>query len=442
MPSDLHGSPGSSAASSSAHRSARAFVAQAGRWRLAILPILIGVAFLGWRFSPQGEVAEWKVAPADQAANASAAKPSKAPAWLGARGSSGADIEQPVGDMGDPAAQLALWNKRLARSQEVLDNYRKITRYPHDSRPAGEHGDQMYPNQPVVEEKRLYKPGDELKGNVRLRTSQERIFVAGRESVLFTITAFDGDGAVLPVNIISAGIIDPPQGGKASTRALLRASFNDGGVEGDAAAGDGTLSYRLTPALQGFADYTGQLRLDMTIEVAGQSGYTYFDIYYTPEPPAIWAGSVREVIENGSLNLYLKVQVRVPGRYVATGRLDDFTGKPFALTVFNEELAAGTQEIPLRAFGKLVLDNQPAFPLRLRDVDGFLLKEDSFPDRALMPRLPGLVHMTKTYPMSVFSDAEWQSEERDRYLREFIKDVDLAKKKIDDLGKLIGKGGK
>ena len=56
--------------------------------------------------------------------------------------------------------------------------------------------------------------------------------------------------------------------------------------------------------------------------------------------------------------------------------------------------------------------------LLLRDVDGFLLKEDAFPDRALMPRLPGLVHMSKRYPMSVFSDAEWQSEERDRYLRE------------------------
>lgn len=387
-------------------------------------------------------MAEWKVSPAEQTARASAGNQSKAPAWLGTRNPAESDADRPVGSMDDPAVQLALWNKRLARSQEVLDNYRKITRYPHDSRPADEHGDQLYPNQPIVEDKRLYKPGDELKGNVRLRTTQERIFVAGRESVLFTITAFDGDGVVVPINIIAAGIIDPPQGGKASTRTALRPAFNDGGTDGDVAAGDGTLSYRFTPALQGFADYTGQLRLDMTIEVNGQSGYTYFDMYYTPEPPAIWAGAVREVIENGSLNLYLKVQVRVPGRYVATGRLDDFTGKPFALAVFNEELAAGTQEIPFRAFGKLVLDNQPAFPLRLRDVDGFLLKEDSFPDRALMPRLPGLVHMTKRYPMSVFSDAEWQSEERDRYLREFMKDVDLAKKKIDDLGKLIGKGGK
>ncbi len=406
------------------------------------MPILIGAIFLAWRFTSQNEIAEWKVPPADQAAKVSANKQSKAPAWLGTRNSAEADADRTAGNMDDPAMQLALWNKRLARSQEVLDNYRKITRYPHDSRPADEHDDQMYPNRPIVEDKRLYKPGDELKGNVRLRTTQERIFVAGRESVLFTITAFDGDGAVVPINIIAAGIIDPPQGGKASARTPVRAGFNDAGADGDMTAGDGTLSYRFTPASQGFADYTGQLRLDMTIEVNGQSGYTYFDMYYTPEPPAIWAGSVREVVENGSLNLYLKVQVRVPGRYVATGRLDDFTGKPFALAVFNEELAAGAQEIPFRAFGKLVLDNQPAFPLRLRDVDGFLLKEDSFPDRALMPRLPGLVHMTKRYPMSVFSDAEWQSEERDRYLREFMKDVDLAKKKIDDLGKLIGKPGK
>ncbi len=415
--------------------------AQAGRWRLAIVCFLIGAAFLGWRFVAKPEVAEWRVSPEATATSSNRG----APPWLQSRsmGSSGsADIDRPAGNLDDPAAQLVLWNKRLARSQEVLDNYRRVTRYPHESRPADEHGDQIYPNRPVVEDKRLYRPGDELKGNVRLRTSQERIFVAGRESVTFTITAYDGDGAIAPLNIIAAGIIDPPQGGKASTRPLRAVKVNDAGTDGDVTPGDGTYSYMFTPALQGFADYTGQLRLDMTIEVNGQAGYTYFDMYYTPEPPAIWTGAVREAIDNGSLVFYLKAEVRVPGRYIATGRLDDFTGKPFALAVFNQELTAGTHEIPFRAFGKLVLDNQPALPLRLRDVDGFLLKEDSFPDRALMPRLPGLVHMSKRYPMNVFSDAEWQSEERDRYLREFMNDVELARKKIDDLNKLIAKPGK
>ncbi len=382
------------------------------------------------------ELAEWKKLPTSQVDSTSGATSSTGgrPPWLEARSAAGGKDAGSVNpEDPDPRAQLALWKKRLARSQELLDNYRKITRYPHESRPADEHSDQMYPNQPVVEDKRLYKPGDELKGNIRLRTSQERVFVAGSESVLFTITAYDEQGGVVPLNIISAGVVDPPLGGKSSVLKRMGAGFNDGGVEGDSLAGDGTYSFRLTPATQGFANYTGQLRLDMTIEAGGQSGFTYFDIFYTPDPPAIWTGATREAIEAGSLNVYMKVRVRRPGRYVATGRFDDFAGKPFALAVFNEELPVGDHEIRFRAFGKLILDNQPLLPLRLRDVDGFLLQVDAFPDRALIPRLPGLVHMTQKYPPSVFSDAEWQSEERDRYLREYLNDVKLAQARIDEL---------
>ncbi len=395
--------------------------------------MLLFAAFLGWRFMGEPELAEWKKLPTAQGATNAGLNGGK-PAWLDSRGAGrGAERDEINPEDPDPRVQLALWKKRLDRSQELLDNYRKVTRYPHESRPADEHGDQMYPNQPVVEDKRLYKPGDELKGNIRLRTSQERVFVAGSESVLFTITAYDEQGSVVPLSIISAGVVDPPQGSKPSALKRMGAGFNDAGFEGDTLAGDGTHSFRLTPATQGFANYTGQLRLDMTIEAGGQSGFTYFDIFYTPEPPAIWTGAIREAVEAGSLNVYLKVKVRRPGRYVATGRFDDFAGKPFALAVFNEELSVGDHEIRFRAFGKLILDNLPLLPLRLRDVDGFLLQEDAFPDRALVPRLPGLVHMTKKYSLDVFSDAEWQSEERERYLREYLNDVKLAQARIDEL---------
>jgi hypothetical protein len=36
------------------------------------------------------------------------------------------------------------------------------------------------------------------------------------------------------------------------------------------------------------------------------------------------------------------------------------------------------------------------------------------------------VHITRSYPLDVFSDAEWQSEERDRYIRELTGDVERA----------------
>jgi hypothetical protein len=142
--------------------------------------------------------------------------------------------------------------------------------------------------------------------------------------------------------------------------------------------------------------------------------------------PANWAGPVREVLENGSLVYYLKVDVRLAGRYIVDGRVDDAHGKPFAYVSFNDLLAAGPNEVRLPVFGKLMRDQDVAQPLTLRDVDGYLLRENVDPDRLLMPRLEGKVYAGKSYSPTRFSDAEWQSEERSRYLTEFTKDRNAA----------------
>lgn len=341
----------------------------------------------------------------------------------------------------DPASQLALWKRRLARAEEVLAKYRVATRYPPESRPLEEHGDQAYPNLPVVEDKKLAKPGDKITPQtVRLRTTQERIFVVGRESVLITATAFDSEGNVLPMIASHAVASDPPQDGiKPSKRPRVIVNFNDAGLNGDVAADDGTLSLQFSPIRQGFADHTGPIRIEVLFKVGESSGFTYFDLYYTPVPPAEWATEpfIREALENGSLHLYLKAEVHRAGRYVITGRIDDARGQPFALAVFNDEKKIGDSEFKLTVFGKLLRDREPAFPLSLRDVDGFLLKADSFPDRELVPRLLNKIYTTKRYQSTQFSDAEWQSEERERHLREFANDVAIARERVDALSLAI-----
>jgi hypothetical protein len=118
---------------------------------------------------------------------------------------------------------------------------------------------------------------------------------------------------------------------------------------------------------------------------------------------------------------------------VVSARVDDANGKPFALLGFNDELAAGMQEVRLVLFGKLVRDGAPVFPLALRDVEGFLLIPDRFPYRAMMPRVAGRMHVSGSYPLSGFSDAEWTSEERERYLAELTRDVDQATGEVDRL---------
>lgn len=74
-------------------------------------------------------------------------------------------------------------------------------------------------------------------------------------------------------------------------------------------------------------------------------------------------------------------------------------------------------------------------PLTLRDVDGFLLRPDAFPDRRVMPRLAGGVHVSKSYAVSDFSDAPWTSEGRSRYLAELTRDVTAAQAMVEHSGR-------
>jgi hypothetical protein len=133
------------------------------------------------------------------------------------------------------------------------------------------------------------------------------------------------------------------------------------------------------------------------MEYRGERGFTYFDIYVTPDPPAAWRGDVREAL-GGSLSFYLGATVREPGRYVLSGRVDDAAGRPFARLSFNDEVGRGGTELRLSIFGKLVRDAQPAFPLMLRDVVTFRLREECHPAGALMPRRDGAVHVSANTP--------------------------------------------
>jgi hypothetical protein len=331
--------------------------------------------------------------------------------------------------------QRVLWQERLERSKSVLEAYRQSTRYPHGSQPASEHADQMHPNETIRSELALLKPDGKAAAGVRLVTSQQRVFVQGNESVRFTVSVRDSTDQALPLRILRAAARELPAPNTAANYPEAPLVFNDDGTAGDLAAADGVYSTQLQPATQGFNGLLGQIRVDVALQVRDQQGSTYFDIVYSADPPATWQGGVREAVDEGSLVFMLKAKVVQPGRYVVTGRVDDADGKPLALLSFNDELAAGAQEVRLTLFGKLLRDAKPAFPLTLRDVDAFLLRADAFPDRVLMPRLQGRQHTTQSYPLVSFADAEWTSEERSRYLAELTRDVTDAQNKVDQLGK-------
>lgn len=311
-------------------------------------------------------------------------------------------------------AQRELLLQRLERARVTLDTYRQQTRYPHESRPLAEHPDQVHPFDPVRESLPLRFPGTKAAvPGVRIVTTQDRVFMSGDEAVKVSVAAQDDAGKALPLLVTRAVAFDLPDPRQAAGRPQLALDFT---------GSDGLYSAVFQPSRTAFADFAGTLRLQVTLSQDGRQGVVNFDVVYQPLVPAEWGGITERVVD-GSLDFNVALTVRQPGRYVVTGRVDDARGQPFALVSFNEELGAGEQAARLRVFGKLLRDAAPAMPLRLRDLQGFLLLPDRFPDRAMLARREGVVHSSASYAAKAFSDAEWTSEERDRYLAELGKDV-------------------
>ena len=328
------------------------------------------------------------------------------------------------------AAERAQRRQLLVEHVQLADHtycsYLEGSKYPAGSRPMAQNPDQAYPNQPVTEMTPMRTSDGKGDPNILLQTSQSRVYMAANESVAFSLRAVTPDGSLVPLVVtraVAAGIMTT--GSRPTTQVAL--AFADDGGGADPVAGDGAFAAVLTPAQTGLAGFHGTIRTEVRYTAGGKNGALIFDVVYSPRLPAVWAGPPREVVADGSLAFVLRADVRTPGRYVVTGRVDDAKGRPFALATFNEVLGPGPNDIKLTVFGKLMHDGAPALPLTLRDVDGHLLKENTDPDRELMPRLEGPVLKSRTQSLNGISDAEAGGEERERYLTEFAKDRKLAR---------------
>jgi hypothetical protein len=388
------------------------------RFRLPLALLLAVAAGAGWYAARGG----------GQPTAAIAAAPPSAPA-------PGPPFFTPL--QGGPS--LPVPGERARRRQQLVENYqladhtlcsyREGTQYPSGSRPMAQNPDQVYPNQPVTEMNPMRVQGGGSDPKILLQTSQSRVYMAAGETVAFSLRAVDADNNVLPL-VITRALARGITYRDTRPSAQVPVTFVDDGTGADPVAGDGAFAAVLAPGQTGLASFYGTIRTEVRYSVGGRNGMLLFDVIYSPELPATWTGQVREAIDNGSLVFYLKAEVRQPGRYIVTGRVDDARGKPFALATFNDLLGPGPNEVGLTVFGKLMRDQDAALPLTLRDVDGYLLKENADPDRALLPRLEGKVGVSKPYPLSRFSGAEWQSEERSRYLAEYGKDLTAARSEL------------
>lgn len=323
--------------------------------------------------------------------------------------------------------RVTLWQKRLQRSEDTLHSYLESTKYPFGSRPLREHSDTATPNfvPPVTHP---LARDDKKLTDAKVTLRQDRHFLTGKEVASLSVECFTSEGP-RACEIKSALAMVPPNERGADVIAPVAVPFVVTGTPGD-----GTPSGRsvatFSPSASGFAQHHGPIRIVMQIGVDKEEGGGAFDFTYTPAAPAVFTHKVREVVEQGSLSLYVQLQVDRAGRYVITGRAADASGKGFAYLQFNDDLEAGLQEAKLQIFGKLIHDENAASPFKLRDVEGYLLKE-GYPDRELMGMMSGDVYSTKAYPISSFSNDEWQSDEKTRHTDKYNEMISQAKDQLD-----------
>ena len=317
-------------------------------------------------------------------------------------------------------AGKTLWERRVIRAQRTLESYLESTKYPFSSQPIARHRDQEFPNF-VGAVKLPLATGDGKKtSDARVTLNQDRAILQGDEAVVLRVSCENGEGPQ-PCVFAQPPVAFPPKQERGAEK-ITPAAISFAPENGDPTSMVGTF----TPAAQGFAGYEGAIRIEGQLKIGAEEGSTSWQVTYTPAAPAVFTRKFREVIEHGSLSIFVGLQVDKPGRYVVTARGVSKEGKVFAFLQVNDELPRGLVEAKLQLFGKLIHDAKAEAPFVLRDVEGFLLRDGTYPDREPMSLLPGDAYTTRVYPLKSFSEADWESEEKTRHVEHYKDELKSA----------------
>jgi hypothetical protein len=285
------------------------------------------------------------------------------------------------------------------------------TRYPLDSRPLAMKTDLLEPHH--VEPTMRGLTGDKTKSHgVLISQNQDRVWISPGQPAIASISAMlDGHPAGLTISRSElAPQIEDGQGGASPGKILANPNFHDDGVPPDAIANDGTFTAQIilpsgTPK--------GSVVLAVDAQASGEQGTLLFNFVQTDVAPATFTQSARDTLENGSIAIYVGIQVQQAGLYEIVGRLYDANNRPLVYMRFLDQLTTASTEVRLDAFGKVILDEGGVPPFILRDVEGAEMLEGQYPDRAPMADWPA-GYTTHTYALSQLSDADYDGADKQR----------------------------
>jgi hypothetical protein len=315
------------------------------------------------------------------------------------------------------------------RSNVMLENYKRYAMYPPTSRPVTQRrADAFKYNRRPIQ----YTP---VRGDADAGVAFYSVFTADKFNVLpgetITLTlkataAADSDANAYPIHILRSGL---SLGRAVDGATVTPLDLRDDGAGGDVSSGDLTYTATVRPAdVPTLATYHGVVRAFVEFSANGVTHGHQLFFNTSPENAvaAHFTGNFREAVEDGSLVVYSELDVLQAGYFDVDATLASRDGTAFCHSRFKGWLDEGRREARLLFFGKVIRDaNPPAqSPFRLTELYGQMVPS---PDRLEEATKAGdfapspvplfdRVYVTRTYDASSFSDAEWQSTDKQNRL--------------------------
>jgi hypothetical protein len=301
-----------------------------------------------------------------------------------------------------------------ARMRETKNALLEKTRYPMSSRPLALKTDLIEPHH-VEPTMRGLNGNPQGNHRVAITQNQDRLLLTPGQSAIVSITAMAENKPVALTfsrSVLVPMIEDANQNAQAGAP-IANVSFRDDGAAPDKFGSDGIWTGTVTTST---AAPSGGLELLVDASADGENGTLVFNFTQTQTAPASFTQTARDVLENGSIAIYVGVSVQQAGRYEIVGRLYDANGAPIVYMRFIDEMTPDTKEVRLLAYGAVILDEGGVPPFTLKDVEGSLLVVGGFPDRQPMVDWPG-PYTTAKYSLSSLTNADNDDADKQRKIQ-------------------------
>ncbi len=337
--------------------------------------------------------------------------------------------------------------------EQILKDYRAYAVYPPTSRPLKrDMTDLTSPNGryegflPVST-----PPSDKSEEARRNRRKPEhyylftgdRYFVVGEESIRIHLRAAERaslNADRVPIRVVEAALYRGQSHLDFKQNKIADLRLNDDGLDGDEKQGDHIYSVEIRPSqMAALARFHGRCQVYAKFVVGNLEieGLIPFEYQPASEIPARFTGNFSDVQEDGSLIVMAEVDVVKPGYFIFDANLFDSLDTPVAYTRTKVELKKrGPQEVKFVFFGRVIRDQSPQPPFRVRNVRGRrnmlglnppdpAKNPEFFKNRTayeqVIPWYQGTYQTRGSYAnLAVFSDKEWDSPEK-RSKLEFLK---------------------